>query len=122
MRDDLQSLSIKNSVEELTSKANDYFHELIPSNSEKRDFRDAELNISDTAKIRRTDKSKQASRMERNESNSIYNKVGDTLSKTRKKKGRLRSSISKSTVTTKDTNLIGRKEAKRKHRGRIEFV
>ncbi|KAL6422026.1 hypothetical protein ACFW04_010844 [Cataglyphis niger] len=119
MQEDLQSLSIENSVEELTSEANDYFHELIPSNSEKKDFRDAELNIPDTAKIRRVDKSKQASRMEKNESNSIYNKIGDTLSKMRKKKVRIRSSISKSTVATKDTNLIGRKEAKkRKHRGR----
>lgn len=126
MREDLQSLSIENSVEELTLKANEennYFHELIPPNSEKRDFRDAELNIPDTAKVRRADKSNRASRLERTELNSIYNKAGDTLSKMRKKKGRLRSSISKSTVATKDTNLIGRKEAKkRKHRGKIKFA
>ncbi|XP_029162109.1 uncharacterized protein LOC114933677 [Nylanderia fulva] len=56
--------------------------------------------------------------MERSESNSIYNKTSHTLSKVRKKKGRLRNSVSKSTVATKDTSLIGRKEAKkRRHKG-----
>lgn len=116
-------LSVEDSVEKLTSKADEesYFC-IIPPNSARRDIRDAELNLNipDIAKVRRAEKSKRASRMERSESNSVYNKAGNTLSKVRKRKGRLRSSVSKSTVATKDTSLIGRKEAKRRrHRGRI---
>lgn len=123
MRGHLQSmLSVENPIEELTSKADEenYFH-VIPPISEKRNIRDAKLNlnVTNTAKVKLAEKSKRASR---SESNSIYNKTGHTLSKVRKRKGRLRSSVSKSTVTTKDTNF-GRKEAKkRKHRGRIEFL
>ncbi|CAL1677269.1 unnamed protein product [Lasius platythorax] len=122
VREHLQSmLRVEDSVEELTSKADEesYFC-VIPPNSARRDIRDAELNLNipDTAKVRRAEKSKRASRMERSESNSVYNKAGNTLSKMRKRKGRLRSSVSKSTVATKDTSLIGRKEAKRRrHRG-----
>ncbi|EFN66955.1 hypothetical protein EAG_15312 [Camponotus floridanus] len=111
----LQSmLNIEDSIKELTSNEN-YLH-AIPSNSAKRNITDAELNLNipDTIKVRRTEKSKRVSRLERSESNSVYNKSGDALSKMRKKKGRLRNSISKSTVTTKDTSLIGRREAKRR--------
>lgn len=127
MQEHLQSmLNAKDSIEKLTSKTNEenIFH-VIPPNSAKRDIRDAELNLNipDTAKIKRVEKSKRVSRMERSELNSIYNNTNDTLSKVRKRKGRLRSSVSKSTVATKDTSLIiGRKEVKRRrHRGRIEF-
>lgn len=124
LEEHLQSmLNIKDSIKELTSNEN-YLH-TIQSNSAKRSIRDAELNLNipDTAKVKRAEKSKRASRMERSESNSFYNKPSDALSKMRKRKGRLRSSISKSTVTTKDTNLIGRKEAKRRrHKSRIKFA
>jgi len=116
-------LNIEDSIKELTSNEN-YLH-TIPSNSVKRNITDAELNLNipDTAKVRRAEKNKRVSRIERSESNSVYNKPGDVLSKMRKRKGRLRNSISKSTVTTKDTSLIGRRETKRRRqRGRIEFV
>lgn len=124
MEEHLQSmLNMKDSIKELTSNEN-YLH-AIQSNSAKRNRRDAELslNVPDIVKVRRTEKGKRASRMERSESNSFYNKPGDALSKMRKRKGKLRSSISKSTITTKDTNLIGRKEAKRRrHKSRIKFA
>lgn len=126
MGEHLQSmLNIEDSIKELTSKANENYSRASPSNSAKRNMIDAKLNLNrpDIAKVRRAEKSKRVSRIERSESNSVYNKSCDALSKIRKRKGRLRSSISKSTVTTKDTSLIGRREAKRrKHRGRIEFV
>lgn len=113
-----QLLNAEGSIEKLTSKADEnYFRSM--SDIARGDIRDLELNMnnSDTAKVRRMKENKRASRMERGEINSFC-KVDNTVSKSRKRKGKLRSSASKSTVTTKDTYFVRRKEAKRRrHRG-----
>lgn len=70
------------------------------------------LNTLNIAKIRRLMKSR--SKTGRSEMNSVC-RADNAMPKVRKKKTKLRSSISKSTVTTRDTGFIGRKEAK-KHR------
>ncbi|XP_012216078.2 putative leucine-rich repeat-containing protein DDB_G0290503 [Linepithema humile] len=121
MREHLQHLlNAEGSIEELTSKADeDYFHSM--SDIVTKDIGDLELNLNilDTAKVRRTERNKHVSRMERSETNSFY-KADDTISKTRKRKGKLRSSASKSTVATKETYFVRRKEIKRrKHRAQM---
>ncbi|XP_070528951.1 putative leucine-rich repeat-containing protein DDB_G0290503 [Cardiocondyla obscurior] len=68
------------------------------------------LNMPDIARTRLAKKSK--SRTGRNKINSVC-RIDSTVSRKRKMKSR--SSISKSTVTTRDTNFIGRKDTK-KHR------
>ncbi|RLU19452.1 hypothetical protein DMN91_008009 [Ooceraea biroi] len=108
---------VEESIEELTSKADEDYFCMIPSTT-KRDLVGPELNleIPDTAKARRAERRKRATKVDKRETNS---KAGDaTIPKARKRKGKLRSSVSKSTVTTRDTSYIGKKEAKkRKHRG-----
>ncbi|KYN05777.1 hypothetical protein ALC62_03256, partial [Cyphomyrmex costatus] len=74
-------------------------------------------NTSNATKARRLIKSR--SRTGRSEKNSVC-RVDSALPKARKRKTKLRSSISKSTVTTRDTGFIGRKEAKRRrHKGLV---
>ncbi|XP_018361531.1 PREDICTED: uncharacterized protein LOC108760214 isoform X2 [Trachymyrmex cornetzi] len=69
------------------------------------------LNTLNTTKARRLVKSR--SKTGRNEMNSVC-RADNAVSKVRKRKTKLRSSISKSTVTTRDTGFIGRKESKRR--------
>ncbi|XP_071653282.1 uncharacterized protein [Temnothorax longispinosus] len=114
------------SFEKLTSQVDEDYLRVTPC-SAKRSVKDIEgiedsgglnlvnLNMSNTAKTRRVVKSR--SRTGRSEINSVY-RMDNSVSKPRKRKAKLRSSVSKSTVTTKDTGFIGRKEAKRRrHRG-----
>lgn len=110
------------SFEKPTSQADDdYFR--VTSCSAKRGGKDVEgdenpgLNVDtpNVAKARRMVKSRP--RTGKSEMNSVC-RADNAVSKSRKRKAKLRSSVSKSTVTTKDTGFIGRKETKRRrHRG-----
>ena len=74
------------------------------------------LNTMNIIKAKRLMKSK--SKTERSEMSASVCKANNVMPKVRKRKTKLRSSISKSTVTTRDTDFIGRKEAKkRRHKG-----
>lgn len=121
-----QLLNAQGSIEDLPADSTadeDYFRSMPEVVRE--DIGDLKLNldVSDTARIGRTERNKQrVSKMERNEANSSC-KADDTVPKTRKRKGKLRGSASKSTVTTKDTYFVRRKEAKRRrYKGNIEFL
>ncbi|XP_077264067.1 uncharacterized protein LOC143898447 isoform X2 [Temnothorax americanus] len=113
------------SFEKLTSQADENYLRVTPCSARRmvEDIEDIEdlglnlvnLDMPNTAKARRVVKSR--SRTGRSEINSVY-RMDNSVSKPRKRKAKLRSSVSKSTVTTKDTGFIGRKEAKRRrHRG-----
>ncbi|XP_032671194.1 uncharacterized protein LOC116844139 [Odontomachus brunneus] len=113
VREYLQSI-VSDSVKELVSRADeDYFCE-TPSCLRK-DSRESELNSDrlENTKVRQAAKCKYVSGTPRNETNSTL-KTSDAASKIRKRKGKLRSSVSKSTVTSKDTYLLNRKETKRR--------
>jgi hypothetical protein len=112
-------LDVKESSEELTKTNENYFCAL-PSSSK----RNLELNlkISDISKTRRTERRKRVMKGDKTETNSFYKASEMTISKARKRKGKLRSSASKSTIATKELNS-GKKEAKRrKYKGRIVFI
>ncbi|EGI57954.1 hypothetical protein G5I_14142 [Acromyrmex echinatior] len=115
----------KMSLERMTLQADDesYIHatpcSARPSVKDIEDVEDSKLNLNSeslhTTKTRRLVKSR--SKTGRSEINSVR-KVNNAGPKVRKRKTKLRSSISKSTVTTRDTGFIGRKEAKRRrHKG-----
>lgn len=108
-------LSIESSTEELISKTDEDYLCVIPSCVREEDIRRSELNLdtSEDTKARQAAKCKYASGTPGSETNSAC-KTSDAPFKIRKRKGKVRSSVSKSTVTTKDTCLIGRKEAKRR--------
>lgn len=111
--------------EELTSRtAENYFRAMSSSTrGDIAEISELDLDVSDGRKTARTEKdnSRALSRAQRNEASSTC-KTGDAVSKTRKRKGKLRSFASKSTIATKDTSLVGRREIKRRrHRGRLEF-
>lgn len=79
------------------------------------DAEDPEL-ILDAPNATKRQTMKSRLRAERGEINSVR-KTDNAVFKARKRK-KLRSSVSKSTVTTKDTGFVGRKETKkRRHRG-----
>ncbi|XP_036143117.1 uncharacterized protein LOC105838113 [Monomorium pharaonis] len=107
------------SFEKLTSQAKNYFRLTPRSTRSVKDVEDVKdpglnLEISSVAKIKRVRKNK--SRTGRSEISSV-GRIDNAMSKGRKRK-KLRSSMSKSTVTTKGTGFIGRKETKkRRHRG-----
>ncbi|XP_011872993.1 PREDICTED: uncharacterized protein LOC105564867 [Vollenhovia emeryi] len=112
------------SSEKLTTQADEVYPRVKPHCARRSDedidgIVDPGFNLfGDTpnvAKARRVMKS--SSRTGRSEINSVY-RTDNAVSKTRKRKAKLRSSVSKSTVTTKDTGFVGRKEAKRRrHKG-----
>jgi len=104
-------LDVKESSEELTKTNENYFCAL-PSSSK----RNLELNlkISDISKTRRTERRKRVMKGDKTETNSFYKASEMTISKARKRKGKLRSSASKSTIATKELNS-GKKEAKRRN-------
>lgn len=122
----LQSvLGPEESVEELTASkpGEDYFH-VMPSTTrgEIVDL-ESDFNISDTVNSKRVERRKRATRTEKKDTNSLYKVADATMSKVRKRKGKVHSSASRSTVVTRDTSYIGKKEAKRrKHRGGIAFA
>ncbi|KAL6260599.1 hypothetical protein P5V15_008120 [Pogonomyrmex californicus] len=109
------------SIEELTLQADkDYLH-VMPFSARK-DIEDSVLNFPNLPNILKTELTENSSKSngERSKSktrkskmSSVY-KMDSTMSKARKRKAKLRSSVSKSTITTKDTGFIGRKEAKRR--------
>lgn len=92
----------------------DYFR-LMLSSAKRHDVEDSGLNLDapSVVKVRRMKKSR--SRTGRSEINSVYRK-SNAISKGRKRKAKLQSSISKSTVTTKDTGFISREEVKKRRR------
>ncbi|XP_011690061.1 PREDICTED: uncharacterized protein LOC105451365 isoform X3 [Wasmannia auropunctata] len=74
------------------------------------------LDAPNVVKARRAVK-RDRSRTGRSDMNSVC-RADNAVSKMRKRKAKIRSSVSKSTVTTKDTGFIGRKEVKRRrHKG-----
>ncbi|XP_039311627.1 uncharacterized protein LOC105202730 isoform X3 [Solenopsis invicta] len=85
------------------------------SSAKRHDVEDSGLNLDapSVVKVRRMKKSR--SRTGRSEINSVYRK-SNAISKGRKRKAKLQSSISKSTVTTKDTGFISREEVKKRRR------
>lgn len=108
------------SFEQLAAQADEDYLCVAPcfaSGDVEKDVEDPELNMNTpNAAKRRAVKSRP--KTERSDINSVI-KVNNVVSKARKRKAKLRSSVSKSTVTTKDTGFLGRREAKRRrHRGR----
>lgn len=110
------------SFEKLTPQADEDYFCVTPC-SARRDVEDVEdvedpglsLNTPNVAKVRRVRKNR--SKTGRSEINSVC-RTDNAVSKGRKRKAKLRNSMSKSTVTTKDTGFIGREEVKRRrHRG-----
>lgn len=122
MEEHLQSvLNIEESIPELASEANADYLCVMPSTA-KQNIASTKMKLA-IPDARRAEKRKRTTRVDKRETNSFY-KAGDaTISKVRKRKGKLSSSVSKSTVATRDTNYISKKDAKRrKHKGRIVFV
>lgn len=105
------------SFEKLTSQVNkDYLRVTSRSARSIEDIeviKDPRLNLDtpNAAKARRMMKSR--TRTGKSEINSVY-RMDNAVSKPRKRKMKLRNSVSKSTVTTKDTGFIGRKDMKRR--------
>lgn len=107
------------SFEQLAAQADEDYLCVAPcsaSGDVEEGVEDPELNVdTPNAAKRRTVKSRL--KTERSDVNSVI-KTNNAVSKARKRKAKLRSSVSKSTVTTKDTGFVGRREAKRRrHRG-----
>lgn len=115
VREYLQSmLRVKDSVKPSVSRVDEDCFCVKPS-CLRENSRESELNLGtlEATKARQTVKCKYALGMPRNETDFTC-KTNDAASKIRKRKGKLRNSISKSTVTTKDTYLLGRKETKKR--------
>jgi len=110
------------SIERLTSQADEDYFRGTPCSARKdieniEDNEDPELNLDTLNIVKGRRMVKTRSRTERSEINSVC-RADNVMSKTRKRKAKLRSSVSKSTITTKDTGFIGKKDAKRRrHRG-----
>jgi len=110
------------SIERLTSQVDENYLRVTPCSARKdiedvEDNEDSELNLDTLNIVKGRQMVKSRSRTERSEINSVC-RADNAVSKTRKRKAKLRSSVSKSTVTTKDTGFIGKKDAKRRrHRG-----
>ncbi|XP_012056612.1 PREDICTED: uncharacterized protein LOC105619703 [Atta cephalotes] len=114
----------KMSLERMQADDESYIH--ATPYSAKLDIKDVEgvedpklnLNTLNIIKAKRLMKSK--SKTGRSEMSASVCKANNVVPKARKRKTKLRSSISKSTVTTRDTGFIGRKEAKkRRHKGMV---
>ncbi|XP_019695804.1 uncharacterized protein LOC105180660 [Harpegnathos saltator] len=107
-------LSIESSVEGFVSRM-DKDHLCITPNCMQEDTGEAELNL-DTSNDTKTKQTVKCKYAPGNDANSTC-KMNEAATRIRKRKGKLRSSDSKSTVMTKDT---GRKEARRrKNKGKI---
>lgn len=112
------------SFEKMTSQIDEDYLRVMPCSARRgvervEGVEDPGLNLDtpNIARIRRAEKNK--SRTGRSEINSVY-RADNAVSKARKRKAKLRSSVSKSTITTKDTGFIGRKEVKRRrHKGKF---
>ncbi|KYM79889.1 hypothetical protein ALC53_09594 [Atta colombica] len=114
----------KMSLERMQADDESYIH--ATPYSARLDIKDVEgvedpklnLNTLNIIKAKRLMKSK--SKTGRSEMSASVCKANNVVPKARKRKTKLRSSISKSTVTTRDTGFIGRKEAKkRRHKGMV---
>jgi len=111
------------SLEQMTLQTDDesYIHGTPrPSVKDVESVKDPKLNLNmlNTTKARRLVKSR--SKTGRSEINSVC-RTDNMMPKARKRKTKLRSSISKSTVTT--TGFIGRKEMKkRRHKGEKSHI
>ncbi|EFN87312.1 hypothetical protein EAI_06082 [Harpegnathos saltator] len=107
-------LSIESSVEGFVSRM-DKDHLCITPNCMQEDTGEAELNL-DTSNDTKTKQTVKCKYAPGNDANSTC-KMNEAATRIRKRKGKLRSSDSKSTVMTKDT---GRKEARRrKNKGHV---
>lgn len=126
MRKYFQSmLNVKESVEKLSpkgkiSEGDENYICVLPSLA-REDIRNLELNLNmfNDTEVKSTGRNTHTWRMNDRKKNS---KANDTVSKTRKRKRKLRSSVSKSTVTTKNTNLLSGKETRKlKPKGKVKY-